>query len=116
MRPDFSVPPPPIPQSLIRQPPPSLNLEYGQEPDSLDYKQLHSGNHSQQFGSNSSGSTLYSPTRPTVTPTKIDMNVGETPKNENKGKLNMDPKCFKPNSHELLWNFDQLLMDILKFS
>ena len=102
----------------MHQPPPSMNQEYGQEPNPLGYNHVQSGNLSEEFGNNidSSGNTLYSPTKPTVTPTKIDMNVRETPKNENKGKLNMDRKCFKRNSHELLWIFDQLLMDILKFS
>ena len=102
----------------MHQPPPGMNPEYGQEPNPLGYNHVQSGNHIEEFGNNNgaSGNTLYSPTKPTVTPTKIEMNVGKSPKNENKGKLNMGRKCSKRNAHELLWIFDQLLMDILKFS
>merc|ERR1712080_347701 len=52
LRPDFSVPPPPIASSLMHQPPPSWNPEYGQEPNPLSYNHLKSGNPNEQFGNN----------------------------------------------------------------
>ena len=118
LKPDFSVPPPPIPPSLMHQPPPSMNQEYGQEPNPVGYNQVHIGGLGEEFGNDndSCGNTLYSPTKPTVTPTKSEMNVKESSKNVNKGKLNMGRKCSKRYAHELLWIFAQLLMDILKFS
>lgn len=122
-QPDFSVPPPPVPLNYMHQPPPSMKLEYGQAASQLGSDQTvkydgdyRGGKEENSSSTDGSENVLYSPTKPTTTPTKVHQRCSDV---SNKGKLNM--RGSRKNylivpTVQLLCIFERLLMGLLKFS
>ena len=96
-------------------PPPPIAPEYG---PSSQLPLLGHSSVEQSFGSDAkpSKSTLYSPTKPTTTPTKSEVKSEDTLSAGNKGKLVNERNISRHMSNEILWSIDRLLMGILKFS
>ena len=72
----------------MHQPPPSMKLEYGQSSQQSCFDQLKGASETRNnYDKDANGSALYSPTKPTSTPTKIELRSQETSEAGNKGKL-----------------------------
>ena len=95
---DFSVPPPVVPPNYMHQPPPPINLEYGQTSEQSYLGQLKGAVENPScYDKDSKNSNLYSPTKPTCTPTKVQLSSQGTSEVEDKGKLNTRRNCAKGN-------------------
>lgn len=84
LRPDFSVPPPPVQAAFIHQPPPLMKPEYGQSSNQPNFEMRDAVGERYINDNDQGGRTLYSPTKPTTTPTKTEVKSQETSKFENK--------------------------------
>ena len=88
LRPDFSVPPPPVQASFIHKPPPPMKLEYCQGSNQPNFSNIKNtvgerrGNDYDPIES-----TMYSPTKPTSTPTKMEGQPLAASNFDTKGKL-----------------------------